>query len=175
MLNNIEIMSLSDIGFNDEIEETGKTFEENALIKAQTIYKKYNVPVIADDSGLCVNALNGAPGIYSHRFAGLECNDEKNNALLIKKMQGIKDRSAYYECVICYFDSKPHFFKGQIHGEIIDVARGHNGFGYDPYFLIPSLNKTMAEMSMEEKNKISHRHIATERLGVFLNELSSNI
>lgn len=77
MLNNIEIMSLSDIGFNDEIEETGKTFEENALIKAQTIYKKYNVPVIADDSGLCVNALNGAPGIYSHRFAGLECNDEK--------------------------------------------------------------------------------------------------
>lgn len=126
MLNNIEIMSLSDIGFNDEIEETGKTFEENALIKAQTIYKKYNVPVIADDSGLCVNALNGAPGIYSHRFAGLECNDEKNNALLIKKMQGIKDRSAYYECVICYFDSKPHFFKGQIHGEIIDVARGHN-------------------------------------------------
>ena len=92
MLNNIEIMSLSDIGFNDEIEETGKTFEENALIKAQTIYKKYNVPVIADDSGLCVNALNGAPGIYSHRFAGLECNDEKNNALLIKKMQGIKVR-----------------------------------------------------------------------------------
>lgn len=175
MLNNIEILSLNDIGFKGDIEETGTTFEENALIKAKTIYDIFKVPVIADDSGLCVNALNGAPGIYSHRFAGLECNDEKNNALLVEKMQNMKDKGAYYECAICYYDGNPHYFKGQVDGEIILTPRGHNGFGYDPYFLIPSLNKTMAELSMDEKNRISHRHIATERLGAYLNELSRNI
>ena len=134
------------------------------LSERRNLYKKYNVPVIADDSGLCVNALNGAPVIYSHRFAGLECNDEKNNALLIKKMQGIKDRSAYYECVICYFDSKPHFFKGQIHGEIIDVARGHNGFGYDPILYVPEYGMTTGDLEREFKKSISHRGIALNKM-----------
>lgn len=175
MLNDVEILSLKDIGFNAEIEETGSSFNENALIKAQTIYNLYHIPTIADDSGLCVPALDGAPGIYSHRFAGEECDDNKNNALLIKKMAGKTDRRAYYECAICYYDGSAHYFNGQIWGEIIEEARGSNGFGYDPYFYIPSLNKTMAELSMDEKNKISHRHIATEGLGVYLNELSRNI
>lgn len=175
MLSNIEILSLNDIGYSNEIEENGSSFEENAFIKAKTIYDIYHIPVISDDSGLCVNALNGEPGIYSHRYAGDECDDAKNNQLLIKRLKNIIDRSAYYKCAICYYDGEPHYFTGIINGTIVDIPCGSNGFGYDPYFYIEHLNKTMAQLTMEEKNKISHRHIATKKLGEYLNELFSNI
>ncbi len=175
MLKGYEILSLFDIGFKDEIEENGKTFKENALIKAKTIYDIYHIPVIADDSGLCVEALNMEPGVYSHRYAGEEKDDDKNNALLVKNLQGVSNRRAFYECAICLFDGSPKFFDGRVYGLIVDEARGKNGFGYDPYFYIPSLGKTMAELTMEEKNKISHRSIATRKLGGYLNELSNSI
>lgn len=175
MLKGYEILSLNDVGFESDIVEDGKTFKENALIKAKTIYDIYHIPVIADDSGLCVEALNLEPGVYSHRYAGPMEDDALNNALLVKNLKGISNRRAYYECAICYYDGIPKFFEGRVYGEIVDEPRGNNGFGYDPYFYIPILNKTMAEISIDEKNKISHRSIAVKHLGGYLNELSSNI
>lgn len=175
MLKGYEILSLQDIGFNSDIEENGKTFKDNALIKAKTIYDIYHIPVIADDSGLCVEALGMEPGVYSHRYAGPMQDDSMNNALLVKNLQGVSNRNAFYECAICYYDGAPMFFEGRVYGSIVDDPKGNNGFGYDPHFFISSLGKTMAEITIEEKNKISHRSIAVKKLGDYLNELSNNI
>lgn len=161
-----DILSLKDINFNQDIEESGTTFEENSLIKAQTIYKLYHKAVIADDSGLMVRALNGEPGVYSHRYAGLEENDEANNLKLINNLKGISDRACKYVCVITYINSQGEVIqaRGEVLGSIIDTRRGDNGFGYDPYFYIASLDKTMAELSLNEKNEISHRSKALNKL-----------
>lgn len=171
ILKDHDIVSLADLGFKDDIEENGKTFEENAYIKAKYIYDIYKLPVIADDSGLCVDVLDGAPGVYSHRYASELCDDSLNNALLMKNMEGKENRKAHFTCAICYYDGKTTLYAvGICNGEIATSPKGENGFGYDPYFYIPSLNKNMAELSMEEKNKISHRRRALENLEVILDE-----
>lgn len=160
MLPDFEILSLKDINCTDDIEETGNTFHENALIKAEYIANKYNISCFADDSGLQVKALNGAPGIYSARYAGEQKSDADNNDKLLKELIGVEDRSAAFVCVICYYDIKNnsvHYFEGKIKGEITTELSGVDGFGYDPLF-VPNLHKvTFAEMPLEQKNKISHR------------------
>lgn len=168
----INVLSLKDIGFTKEIDETGTTFEANSYIKAKTIYDLYKKPVIADDSGLEVRALNNAPGVYSHRYAGSTCKDSANNEKLISELKGITDRAARYVCVISYINElgAVKYAKGYCEGEIIDTPKGNNGFGYDPYFYIKEYNKTMAEISMDEKNKISHRAKALNKLKDIINE-----
>lgn len=154
-----KIYSLSEIGISAEIEETGVTFKENALIKAKAIHDMCNIPVIADDSGLCVNSLGGAPGVYSARYSGEPCDDERNNDKLLKELEDKADRTGYYECSIClYFnDNDIMYGNGRTYGRILNERRGKGGFGYDPLFLSDDLNKTLAEISLEEKNTISHR------------------
>ena len=169
---NISFKSLIDLDYQDDIIENGKTFKENAYIKAKTIALKYNKIVLADDSGLCVRALNYAPGIYSARFAGNH-NDLENNKLLIEKLKGIEDRYAYFTCAMCLYipNHDPIFVEGICEGEIKDEAKGKNGFGYDPHFYLPSLNKWMAELSPDEINKISHRGKALAKLKDVLDKL----
>lgn len=154
-LNGTGIVIKSLIDFNDDSDcvENGNTFEENALIKAKNYYNKYHLPTISDDSGLVVKALNGAPGIYSKRYSG--GNDQDNIKLLLKKMENEKDRSAYFECAICYYDGTAHYFIGKCHGDIGFQSEGNDGFGYDPIFLYNG--KSFAQISLDEKNKISHR------------------
>ncbi len=168
LLSGFNLLSLKDIGYAKEIVEDGKTFEENALIKAKTIALETKHIVIADDSGLEVEALNGAPGIYSARYANGH-DDEANNSLLLQNLQGIENRKARYVCAICvyYPNGTYQMVRDTCEGEIIEDRRGENGFGYDPYFYIPNLKKTFAEISLEEKNKISHRAKAIKKvLGV---------
>lgn len=162
----VNIKSLKDINYVSDIEENGTTFEENSYIKAKTIYGLYHCPVIADDSGLSVDALEGAPGVYSHRYAGDNCDDHANNLKLINNLKGIDNRKAHFVCVITYIKASGEKIvsRGEVHGLIIDEPRGENGFGYDPYFYIPTLDKTMAELKLEEKNKISHRSKALNKL-----------
>lgn len=158
---NFIIKSLDEIGFNEEIEETGSTFEENALIKARKIFSILNKPVIADDSGLMVEQLNGEPGIYSARFAGENCTYEDNNKKLLKILKSFPEpHYAKFVCCAAYIDSSNEIIEyGYLEGKIINEQKGKNGFGYDPIFqpLEPNYEKTLAELSPEEKNKISHR------------------
>lgn len=165
-----EIISLADLNFNEEIVEDGNSFFENAYIKAKTIYDKYHLPVIADDSGICCYGLNLAPGIYSARYSQTG-NDEDNNQLLLKNLMQVEDRRCYYECAIVYILDEENVIKtsAKIEGEIIFERRGSNGFGYDPYFYLKEYDKTMAELSLEEKNKISHRAKALLELKKLLN------
>lgn len=156
----IKLLSLSDINFEGDIVEDGKTFEENALIKARAA-ARFGYIAIADDSGLMVDALGGAPGIYSARFAGEPCDNKKNNEKLLAELSGLsgKERAAKFVSVIaCVFpDGRELLARGECRGEIIEEYRGENGFGYDPLFYYPPLGKTYAEMSAEEKNTVSHR------------------
>jgi len=146
-----------------DVEETGLCFVENALIKARNAAKYTGLPAMSDDSGIEVDALNGAPGIYSARFAGAGCTDEDNNRLLLEKLKGVPDeqRTARYHCIIVYMrqamDAMPLIFKGTWEGRILHEARGENGFGYDPYFYVPTHDCTSAELSPEMKNQLSHR------------------
>lgn len=169
---NICFKTLKEIGYKDEIIEDGNTFSENALIKAKTIALKYNIPAISDDSGLEVRALNWEPGIYSARYAYNLHDDEENNKLLLKNLEGIEDRYARYACAIClYYPNGKHIdVLEYCEGEIIDEKKGTNGFGYDPYFYIPSLGKTFAEVPLEIKNTMSHRAKALRRLKELINE-----
>ena len=156
----VKLLSLSDIGFYDAIEENGTTFEENALIKARTVAALGHVAV-ADDSGLSVDALGGEPGVYSARYAGEICDDEKNNAKLLSKLDGVpaEKRGAKFVSVIaCAFpDGKTLTARGECHGTILFERRGTGGFGYDPLFYYEPFAKTYAEMNADEKNAISHR------------------
>ena len=158
------VLSATDVGV-DEIEENGTTFQENATIKAMAVWKPGRL-AIADDSGLCVNALNGAPGIYSARYAGEPTNDENNNQKLLSELKSSADRSAYYICVIaCILPSgKKLTVEGRTNGVILHEYRGNGGFGYDPLFLTDELGKTFAEISMQEKNAISHRGKAVDAM-----------
>ncbi len=166
-LPDIELLSLDDIGFEGDIEEDGDSFEANAFIKASAIADMGYIG-LGDDSGLCVDALGGAPGIYSARYAGAHGNDAANNELLIQNLADKSDRSAKFVCVIaCVFPddiSNGYFFRGETEGEIISEYRGEGGFGYDPIFYYPPMDKTFAEMTSEEKNSISHRFRAIEML-----------
>lgn len=165
----IEILSLSDIDCHKEIPETGTTLEENALIKAQFIKDKFGYDCFADDTGLEVDALEGAPGVYSSRYAGEACNPHDNMDKMLLEMQGVENRKACFRTVITLIlNGKQHFFEGVINGEIICEKRGAAGFGYDPIFLPDGYTQTFAELGDDIKNKISHRAIATQKLVEFL-------
>lgn len=163
----IEVLSQREAGADCEPDESGETFEENALIKAQTIYDLVELPVIADDSGLCVDAMDGRPGVHSARYApkGKEC------AKLLEEMKDVPDekRTAAFVCTVCYMDDSGYaFMTGTCKGSISHCEAGENGFGYDPVFLVG--DRTMAELSAEEKNKISHRGAALRELYRYLKE-----
>ena len=151
-----------------EAEEPHATFVENALTKARHASRLTGLPALADDSGVCVNALGGAPGVYSARYAGEPRSDARNNEKLVADLADKADRSAYYYCVLVYVrhpnDPQPVIADGRWNGEIIATPCGKNGFGYDPYFFIPSLGKTVAELAPAEKNAISHRGQALRAL-----------
>ena len=151
-----------------EAEEPFGTFVENALQKARHAARLTGLPALADDSGVCVNALGGAPGVVSARFAGEPKSDARNNAKLIADLAAHADKSAYYYCVLVYVrhadDPQPVIADGVWRGRIIDTPRGANGFGYDPYFLVPDFGKTAAELAPEEKNAVSHRGQALRAL-----------
>lgn len=161
-----ELLSLNDFNNVEEIVEDGLTFEENAIKKAKFVFDKFMLPVIADDSGLVVEQLNGEPGIYSARYAGKEATDEENNAKLILKLKNFpKPHKAKFVCSAVYFDGVRLLkSEGEIIGQIIHQPRGENGFGYDPLFLPDGYNQTTAELTLEEKNKISHRSKAFKSL-----------
>lgn len=163
---NVEIISLYDLNDHDEVEETGTTFSENAFIKAKYYYDKYQLLTISDDSGICVPSLNNEPGVYSSRYSGH--GDEANNDLLLQRIEG-KDRTAYYECDICFYDGKePYYFIGRCYGTIGYERKGKNGFGYDPLFIYDG--KTFAEVDLETKNKVSHRAVALKQFTDFFNK-----
>ena len=155
----IVLRSLDEIGFAEEIEENGTTFAENALLKANAVAAKGYI-ALADDSGLCVEALDGAPGVFSARYAGAHGDDAANNALLLKNLEGKDNRNAAFVAVFaCAFPDgrEPIVAEGRIAGEILTAPRGEGGFGYDPLFYYAPLGKTFAELDREEKNGISHR------------------
>ena len=170
---NINVFSLSDIGYNNEIVEDGDSFEANAMIKAKAPHKD-GIITVADDSGLCVDALDGAPGIYSARYSGDEANEELNNEKLLSELNGKDDRSAKFVSVIACImpDGEAFTVRGECHGIILDSPRGENGFGYDPLFFVPCFDKTFAELTPEEKNSISHRGVA---MRAFADELKKRI
>ncbi len=177
-LSDVTVLSLDDIGFYDDIEENGNSFAENALTKAK-VGAAHGKIGIADDSGLAVDALDGAPGIYSARYAGGHATDEANNQKLLADMESIPDdqRTARYVCAVaCVFpDGRSFVIQETCEGCIIRDPRGENGFGYDPYFLIPEAGLTFAQMSAEDKHKISHRGKAMRRfLRVFSYYMEEN-
>lgn len=161
-----EVESLLDYPDAPETDETGSTFEENAALKAVKAASYFGHAVLADDSGLEVNALDGAPGIYSARFAGPEKSDEANNALLLEKLDGATDRSARFVCALCLAkpDGETLTVRGTLEGTIGYAPHGENGFGYDPLFIVPSLHKTAAELERDEKAAVSHRGQALRQL-----------
>jgi len=166
-----ELSSLEDIGFHNEIEETGKTLEENALIKVRFIYDKFNENCFADDTGLEVECLDGAPGVYSARFAGKQKNAEDNMDKLLDLLKNKPNRKAQFRTIIALIiDGKEYVFEGIVKGEILEKKRGNKGFGYDPVFLPEKYDQSFAELPFNEKNKISHRALALKKLNKFLNE-----
>lgn len=163
------VASLAGLGDDTEIPETGDTMEQNAMEKAYAVYLKYGKDCFAEDSGLEVDALEGAPGIYSARYAGLEKNAESNMDLLLENMRGEINRRARFKTVFALIlDGKKWLFDGQVEGMILDHRQGSSGFGYDPVFMPLGFNKSFAEMTKEEKNAISHRGIALRRMIAFL-------
>lgn len=168
--NTIKLLSLEDINFTNDIEETENTLEGNALLKARTIFTKTNINCFADDSGLLVDALNGEPGVYSARYAGDQKNDEDNISKLLTNLEHIKNRSAQFKTVLALIiDGKEHSFEGIIKGSISIVRKGTEGFGYDSVFIPDGFTKSFAEMSLEEKSEISHRALAFKKMVEFLN------
>lgn len=169
--NRFELSTLKQIGCNEELPETGNTLEANSLQKASYLFDNYQVNCFADDTGLEVAALNGEPGVYSARYAGEQRSHSDNINLLLKNLSGKTDRSAQFRTVITLIiDGKVEQFEGVVKGEIIETLRGNEGFGYDPIFIPEGFDRTFAEMSMEEKGKISHRGRAFEKLVQFLNQ-----
>lgn len=166
-----EILSLREADIDHDTVEDGVTFLQNARKKAVEIAEISGCCAIADDSGICAHALNGEPGVYSARYSGGHGNDEANNQLLIKNLRDKADKSAHYACaiVLAYPDGTTVSAEGEMHGEVIDTPRGENGFGYDPIFFLPEYGKTSAEISPEEKNRISHRAKALNALVEKLN------
>ncbi len=159
-----EILSLKQIECQIEVKEEGKTFEENAVIKAKETYDKIKLPCIADDSGLCIKSLNNYPGIYTNRFLGENKTDKEKNEYLIEKLKNKEDRTATFECNVVYYNgSKIYIGKGILKGKIAKKPKGKNGFGFDEIFELEN-GKTLAELTKEEKNKVSARKIALEDL-----------
>lgn len=164
-----DIISLSDLGHTDELSETHDTLEGNSMEKARFIHEKYKVNCFADDTGLLVAALSDEPGVNSARYAGPDRNSENNMDLLLDKLKGKTNRKAKFVTIITLIlNGQQHQFAGEIHGTIAHERSGNRGFGYDPIFIPEGKNITFADMAMEEKNKISHRAIAVEKLVEFL-------
>ena len=168
-----DIYGLKELGMEENIPETGSTFEENSQIKAQYIFEKYKVPVLADDSGLSVKSLNGEPGVFSSRYASNHKDDNANIDLLLKKLGENKERKAEFKTVITFInkDGSQHQFAESIEGIITKEKQGENGFGYDPIFQPKNHNRTFAELSFEKKNKISHRAKAVKKLMEYLHQI----
>ena len=170
ILDDYKILTLKDIGYYEDIIEDGTTFEENALIKARTIAKYSGKAAIADDSGLSVALLDGRPGVYSARYSK-EQSDEKNIEKVLEELNGEKSKAKFVSVIaLVRPDGSEVTFRGECHGEIIFEKRGSNGFGYDPIFYVPSLEKTFAELTPEQKNSISHRKESLEKFSKYLKE-----
>jgi XTP/dITP diphosphohydrolase len=164
-----ELVTLKQLGVKDQLREDGMTLEENSLQKATGIFQRFHIPCFADDSGLFVRALNGAPGVDSAHYAGTQRSYTDNVRLLLTNLAGKTDRQSQFETVITFTSAKvTQTFNGIIKGQIIEVPRGTNGFGYDPIFIPDGCNKTFAEMDDVEKNSISHRALAVQKLVEFL-------
>ena len=161
----VDVVMPADIGVDIEVEETGTTFAENAMLKAKAICAASGLPAIADDSGLCVDALNGAPGVYSARYGGEGLDDIGRYRLLLNSLRGANTRAAHFACAIaCAFPNGDELTaEGRCEGAIAFAPMGEGGFGYDPVFLVPELRKTFAQMTAEEKSSISHRGRAMEK------------
>ena len=170
----IEVCSEAEAGVDVEVEETGTTFEENSLLKARAVMEASGLPAIADDSGLCVDALNGAPGIYSARYGGVD-SDQARYRLLLENLRGAGARTAHFHtAIVCCFPNGDRLdAAGDCFGTIAYAPQGDNGFGYDPVFFVPELRKTFAQLTAEEKNAISHRGKALEAFQVKLKEYLS--
>jgi XTP/dITP diphosphohydrolase len=163
------IKSLKDLNYFEDVPENETTIEGNAIFKAKYIYEKFNINVFADDTGLEVEALNGEPGVHSARYAGTTRNSEKNIKKLLKNLKNIKNRNARFKTVIALIiDNKLHIFSGIIEGYILDSPKGNNGFGYDPIFCPNGFDKSFAELTLKEKNLISHRSLAMKKLIDFI-------
>ncbi|MGG4166827.1 XTP/dITP diphosphatase [Rossellomorea vietnamensis] len=170
-----EVQTLLDLPHIEDVEETGETFEENAILKAETVAKELGELVIADDSGLSIDALEGRPGVYSARYAGEEKSDEANMEKALGELESVEeaDRTARFYCVLAIAgpDLETKTVTGTCEGMILRDKRGTNGFGYDPIFFVPSLGKTMAELTQDEKSQISHRGNALKKLGNVISDL----
>ena len=168
LVEGIELLSLKDIGFTEDIPEPYHSFEENALAKASAIYKFCGKNVFADDSGICVHALGGAPGVDSAHYSG-ERDDEKNLQKVLEGLKGEEDRRAYYKAVICLvWDGEVYYFEGICEGKVIEEKRGVGGFGYDPIFIPDGYEQTFAELPLSVKNEISHRGKAVMKMVEYL-------
>ncbi|ARB38022.1 XTP/dITP diphosphatase [Bacillus subtilis] len=167
-----DVKSLAEIGFTEEIEETGHTFEENAILKAEAVAKAVNKMVIADDSGLSIDNLGGRPGVYSARYAGEQKDDQANIEKVLSELKGIEkeQRTARFRCALAVSipGEETKTVEGQVEGYIAEEPRGEYGFGYDPIFIVKDKDKTMAELTSDEKNKISHRADALKKLSKLL-------
>jgi XTP/dITP diphosphohydrolase len=171
--NSIQILSLEEIGCTEDIPETADTIERNAILKANYVTEKYGYNCFADDTGLEVETLNGAPGVYSARYAGEQKDANDNMDKLLLELKDKTNRKANFKTVIALnLNGEQNLFTGIINGKIIEEKIGTNGFGYDPIFVADGFNKTFAELTMEEKSTISHRGIAVKQLLTFLQKLS---
>lgn len=167
----VEVLSLNDIGCHDDIPETADTLQGNALIKARYIYEKFGVDCFADDTGLEVEALDGAPGVFSARYAGEECDSEANMQKLLQNLTGKSNRNAQFRTVIALIiKGEEKLFNGIVKGTITEEKRGDSGFGYDPVFVPEGFSESFAQMSGDMKNSISHRYRATQELSNYLKE-----
>ena len=168
----VEVVSEADVGVDVDVEETGTTFEENALLKARAVCEASGLPAVADDSGLCVDALGGAPGVYSARYGGPGLDDVGRYQLLLENMRGMLDRRCKFVSAICccFPDGEVITARGECPGTLAYAPKGEDGFGYDPIFFLPERKKTFAELTAEEKNAISHRGRALEEFRSKLEE-----
>ena len=166
----LKLISLKEAGVDIDVDETETTFRGNAWLKAQAVWELRGLPCVADDSGLCVEALGGEPGVYSSRYAGEAGNHKKNNEKLLKEMEGKSDRRAFFTTVLCLvgLDDRPIYIEGRVNGVILREIQGRDGFGYDPLFCPDGDNRSFAEMSAAEKNAMSHRGRAFQSLMEYL-------
>ena len=170
LLTNYKIVSLDELNLSEDIAETENTIQGNAELKASFIYNKYNIDCFSDDTGLFIDSLDGLPGVKSARYAGENCNSEENINLVLKNLKDKSDRNASFKTVICLIlNNKRYFFEGVINGKITEEKVGKGGFGYDPIFVPEGFDKTFSELTINEKNAISHRGIAVNKLVNFLN------
>lgn len=175
-INSFEIVGLKDLGITEELPETGTTLRENALQKAKYVYDKTGVNCFSDDTGLEIESLNNRPGVYSAMYAGADCNAENNMRKVLSELKTFQNRKAQFKTVIALIiNGKKFYFEGKVEGTILKEKNGIRGFGYDPIFRPNGYDETFAQMSIELKNKMSHRGLAVKKLVAFLNQDSSGL